>query len=155
MTVQNLTTSMVIHFSDDLESQCASFYSHLAERHPDHASAFGGASQQCQKHRVWITRTYQETISDALEACFCFQGMQLEDFGDAPRLPDDASLEDSLRQAIRLEDRAVTFYEEAAERSKALLATIPGAFRRVAKKRAGRKRQWEELLRNLQSSSNH
>jgi hypothetical protein len=48
--------------------------------------------------------------------------------------------------AIDLEEKATAFYQEVAERSQSLLATIPAAFKRVAKKRTVRKHQWEALL---------
>ncbi len=142
----NLTASMIVSFSEKLEDATATFYQELSRRFPDQSAAFTKAAEDAQKHKVWIVRTYQETISDALEACFCFQGMSLQDYGVEPELPDDAGLADALLMAIGLEDEAVRLYEEVAERSQSLLATIPAAFRRVVKKRTARRRQWEELL---------
>ena len=77
MAESNLTTSMVVSFSERLENESARQYAALAERFPEHAAEFSLAAEECSKHKVWITRTYQETISDALEACFCFQGLDL------------------------------------------------------------------------------
>ncbi len=142
----NLTASMIISFSQKLEDASAAFYQELSRRFSDHSDAFVKAAEDAQKHKIWIVRTYQETISDALEACFCFQGMNLEGYEIEPKLPEDAELADALQTAIDLEDRAVRLYDEVAERSQSLLATIPAAFRRVAKKRTARKKQWEELL---------
>ena len=45
------------------------------------------------------------------------------------------SLEEVLKQAVELEGKAVEFYEEMRTKSVALLATIPGIFKRVARKR--------------------
>ena len=55
------------------------------------------------------------------------------------------SLAEALGMAIGLEEKAVAFYEEVAERSQSLLATIPGAFRRVAKRRRRRKAALEAM----------
>jgi hypothetical protein len=49
-----------------------------------------------------------------------------------------------------MEDRACDFYLEVAERSESLLATIPRAFRRVAKKRNKRKARLERMLGKTQ-----
>jgi rubrerythrin len=51
-----------------------------------------------------------------------------------------------LKTAIQLEDKAIKFYTDVAERSKSLLATIPMAFERVAKSRKNRKLKLESLL---------
>lgn len=142
----NLTASMIISFSERLEDATTAFYQDLAELFAAQADAFAKAAEDAQKHKTWIVRTYQETISDALEACFCFQGMTLQDYQVEPKLPDGAAFTDALRIAIALEDSAVRLYQEAAERSQSLLATIPAAFRRVAKKRTARKKHWEALL---------
>ena len=70
----------------------------------------------------------------------------LEDYQVEPELPDDVALADALQMAIALEDHAVRLYQEVAQRSQSLLATIPAAFRRVAKKRTARRKRWEALL---------
>jgi rubrerythrin len=142
----NLTTAMIISHSENLEDATAAFYEELARRHTEHREAFSGAAQDAQKHKVWVVRTYQETISDALEACFCFQGMRLRDYGVELSLEETAPVALALQKAIELEESAISFYQEVAERSKPLLATIPAAFKRVAKKRATRKRHWETLI---------
>jgi len=59
---------------------------------------------------------------------------------------------EALAAAVELEDTAVAFYFEAAERSESLLATVPAAFRRVAKQRAKRKAKLETLQRASMSS---
>ena len=84
----NLTASMIVSFSERLEDATTAFYLELAGRFAAQADAFAQAAEDAQKHKVWIVRTYQETISDALEACFCFQGMSLKDYQVEPNLPD-------------------------------------------------------------------
>ncbi|MGA8903739.1 MAG: hypothetical protein WB661_01880 [Candidatus Bathyarchaeia archaeon] len=53
---------------------------------------------------------------------------------------------ESLETAIRLEDKAIKFYTDVAERRKSLLVTIPMAFERVAKSSKNRKLKLESLL---------
>jgi hypothetical protein len=146
MGESNLTASMIISFSGKLEDATSTFYDGLAQRYTTHSDAFSQAAQDAQKHKVWVVRTYRETISDALEACFCFQGMHLRDYEVELTLAEATPLASALQKAIELEERAISFYEEVAKRSQSLLATIPAAFKRVAKKRTVRKRQWEALL---------
>ena len=98
------------------------------------------------KNKTWGVRTYQETISDALEATFCFEGMDLGDYTIETTLAEGASYADDLEMAIALEEKVCEFYLEVAKRSESLLATIPSAFKRVAKKRNKRKLKLQSLL---------
>ena len=141
-----LTASMVITFAGNLEDSTASFYEDLAELHEEQGQMYLGFAKDSRKAKVLVVRTYQETITDALEACFCFEGMSLENYNADSLLPAGISPSDALRRAIVLEDTAIGFYTEAAERSASYLATIPGAFRRAAKTRSRRKLKLEALL---------
>jgi rubrerythrin len=83
-------------------------------------------------------RTYQETITDALETGFSFAGLSLSTYEVDVELPHGIELDQALAKAIALEERAIAFYQAVAERSEPLLATIPRAFRRVARTRRRR-----------------
>jgi rubrerythrin len=153
MEEQNLTASAIISFSEQLEDRSAAFYEQLAARFAEDTATFLGFAEGSQKNKVWVTRTYQETISDALEACFCFEGLPLSDYEIEPSLAKDAGYVDALTTALELEERAIQFYRDVAQRSESLLATIPGAFRRVAKKRSARKLKLESLQKAAGSGS--
>lgn len=60
-----------------------------------------------------------------------------------------ADYSETLKKAIKLEDKAVKFYSEIAAASKNLLATVPRVFRKVAENRNARKLRLESLLQNL------
>jgi rubrerythrin len=143
----NLTAAAIVSFSGQLEDRSSAFYQELAKRLPEHANTFLDFAEQGRKYKMWVTRTYQETISDALEACFCFEGLSLSDYPLPSALADDMSKEEALAAARELEDTATAFYLEAADCSESLLATVPAAFRRVAKRRAKRKAKLETLQR--------
>ena len=145
MEDQNVTAAQVIAASEKLETDSAALYRELAARFPQRAGMFEAAAQDSEKLRLTITRTYQETISDALEACFCFQGLRLKDYGADMGLGGKVALAEALQVAKALEKTAVTFYEEVAVRSQSLLATIPGAFKRAARKRTARLQEIEAL----------
>ncbi len=141
----SVTASAVISFVEKLEDNSESFYNQLAERFEE--EPFQTFAVDSQKNKTLIVRTYQETITDALEACFAFEGLDLAAYVADTALPEGACLEDALRQAIELEDRAIRFYLDVAERSRSLLATIPGAFKRAAKKRTRRKADLESMVK--------
>jgi hypothetical protein len=144
-----VTTAAIISFSEALEDSSSTFYAGLAERWPEKAETFLTFVQDGEKNKIQIVRTYQETISDALEASYSFEGLSLADYEVETTLPGDASLVEALERAIALEDQACAFYLDVAERSESLLATIPRAFRRVIKKRGKRKDRLEAMLRDL------
>ena len=72
--------------------------------------------------------------------------MDLGDYVVETTLAEDASYTDALEMAVTLEEKACVFYLDVAQRSESLLATIPGAFKRVAKKRGKLKAKLESLL---------
>ncbi len=144
MSEQTITAAIIVGFSEQLEDGSAAFYEEMARRFPEHGDAFLGFVKDCQKSKVTIVRTYQETITDALEAGYSFAGMSIPPplFGLVSE--PGQSLKVALSVCIALEDKASDFYTTAADRS-SLLATIPGAFRRVARTRAQRKIKLEAM----------
>jgi hypothetical protein len=138
------TTSAVISFAEKLEDQSSSFYEKLAQKFPEDSEKFNSFAQESKKNKTLITRTYRETITDALEACYSFEGFNPRDYQVNPVVAETRI--QCLKNAIQLEDKAIEFYAQAAERSKSLLATIPMAFRKVGQIRKNRKLVLENLL---------
>lgn len=145
MEEPNVTASAIISFAEKLEDDSSSFYKKLAEKFTESERVFLSFAEESKKNKVLVTRTYRETITDALEACFSFEGLDLGDYVVRTILAEDTSDSDALGIAIELEDKASKFYFDVAELSKSLLATIPGAFRKVAERRNSRK----QVLRSL------
>lgn len=140
------TASAIISFSGKLEDESSKFYEKLAERFVQNKELFLSFAQESRKSKVLITRTYQETITDALEACFSFKGMRLEDYAAQMVLTEGTGYIDALKEAVELEEKACKFYLDAAECGKSLLATIPRAFKKVADVRNKRKFKITSLL---------
>jgi rubrerythrin len=140
-----VTTSAIISFVGQLEDGSSAFYEQMADRWAENKETFLAFAKESRKHKTQVTRTYQETITDALEACFSFEGLDLRDYTVGTALAKGASYADALEMAIELEEKACAFYLDVAERSESLLATIPRAFRRVAKKRDQRKLALQSL----------
>jgi len=140
-----ITASAIISFSTELEARSEAFYQALAARFPEQGTAFRHMAQECAKSSTQVTRTYQETITDALEAGFSFAGISLAEYEVETELPAEADLPQAVGQALALEETAIAFYEAVAESSESLLATIPRAFRRVAKTRRRRREKLESM----------
>jgi len=141
-----LTAAAIVNFCEELEDKSSAFYDELAERWVENRETFQAFSEDGGKNKMWVVRTYQETISDALEASYAFEGMDLEDCGIETALTEGAGYADALKIALALEEKACEVYLEMARRSESLLATIPVAFKRVAKKRNKRKAKLQSLL---------
>ena len=142
----SVTTAAIISFTEKLEDDSTAFYEEMARRWPGNASLFQSFANDGRKNKTQVVRTYQETISDALEASYAFEGLNLADFPTEATLSPDATYGDALSTAVKLENGAVALYLDIAARSESLLATIPRAFRRVAKKRDKRKEELQAML---------
>ncbi len=141
----NVTASAIISFAQGLEDSSSAFYEQLGELFEGERETFLAFAKEDRKNKKLVTRTYQETISDALEACFSFEGLHLGGYALETILAEGTSYSEALGMAIGLEEKACEFYLDVAERSESLLATIPRAFRRVVKKRGKRKLVLEAL----------
>ena len=145
--VDSVTASAVISLSEELEDGAVAFYERLAERFTDQETTFLGFAKEGAKNKTLVVRTYRETISDALEACFSFEGVDLDGYrAPAESIDPSTGYAAALVSAIEREERAIRFYDEMAERSQSLMATIPMAFKRVGKTRGKRKLKLQALL---------
>jgi rubrerythrin len=142
------TASAIISFSEKLEDDSTRFYTELAKRFEQNKELFTGFARENQKNKVLVKRTYQETITDALEACFSFKGMNLGSCSAQTNLNENATYSEALKAAVQLEEKAIGFYSDAAECGKSLLATIPRAFKKVAETRSKRKEKIESILKS-------
>ena len=139
MADRQITASAVISFSEGLEDSASAFYEALSAMFPAHGDVFLGFVDESRKNKVLLTRTYRETVSDALETGFAFEGLRLDPRLVAPALSGGTGLAEALQAAVDMEEGATRFYQEVAELSRSLLATIPRAFRRAARWRDQRR----------------
>ncbi|MDH5439087.1 MAG: hypothetical protein OEY31_00595, partial [Candidatus Bathyarchaeota archaeon] len=115
----NVTASAVISFAEKLEAESSRFYKALAERFEEKCKEiFPFFAEESDRNKKLITRTYQETISDALEACFSFEGINLDDYRVQTALRDETNVSEALKTAVELEEKAGKFYLDVAERSR-------------------------------------
>ena len=77
MDEQVVTASAVISFVENQEDSSAAFYEQLAARFEELGPKFSAFAKESKKIKVSVVRTYRETITDMLEACFSFEGLNL------------------------------------------------------------------------------
>jgi rubrerythrin len=143
------TTSAVVSFAEKLEGQSSQFYERLASSFPSHRELFLGLARDSRRNRMLVVRTYQETVTDALETGYSFRGLVLKDLSPQP-WQEGLGLQAALREAIAFEEKAAGFYSDVAERSKTLLSTIHAAFKKVAEDRRGRLQKLRALAASQQ-----
>lgn len=133
------TASQAVSFARELEDKSAKLYENLAQVYKEHREAFLSLARENQKNKLWVERTYNEVISDALETGFSFKGLNEEDYLIETDLTEDRSYSDILKTVIDMEEKIQKFYLEATRQSKSFLADISRTFERVAKNRGERK----------------
>ena len=138
MSPQEVTASAVISFAGKLEEDSSKFYETLAAKFAGNKEQFLSFAEESRKSKILILRTYQETITDALEAGFCFKVLNLENYMISTTLGKAMSFSAALKLAIDTEQKAFQFYSTITDISKGLLATITMAFKRVAERRKNR-----------------
>ena len=142
----NPTASAIMTFSEKLEDDSLSLYESLAGKFDQAKEVFLGFAKESKKNKVHLVRTYQETITDALEATFSFEGLEFPEFDFKAPLEEGTDFKGALKMTLEIEEKIPALYSDVAERAQALLATIPRAFSRVAKKRAARQAILQDLL---------
>ncbi len=148
----SVTASAIMSFSEKLEDGSIAFYESLAEKFTDSKETFLGYAKDGKKNKIHLIRTYQETVSDALETGYSFGGLDLNAYGVQTTLSTEVgSYTDALRLAVELEGQAFKLYSDVAEKAQSLLATIPRAFSKVAKRRNDRKLALQSMLDEAKS----
>jgi len=133
------TASAVISFAKELEENSTRYYENLIQKYTQDKEPFLAFIKENKKNIVLVQRVYYEVITDALEGCFAFEGLNTDNYSFSIELPKDASYSDVLEKAIKIEEKIQKFYLDSSEVSKSLMADIPRLFERIAQKRKKRK----------------
>jgi hypothetical protein len=142
------TASAVISFLTKLEEETAKFYEKLAQKYPEVKETFTLFSKDNQKNRILLERTYYGVITDALEACFSFkEGLNPEIYAIKIEIGEGATFLDALKAALEIEENTRKAYLDAAILSEALMADVPQALKKIAKKRYERIAKLKALLK--------
>ncbi len=140
------TSASVISFAKQLEADSIAFYEKMAAKYPEGAELFLTFAKENKNYTTMIERAYYSVITDAIEGCFAF-GVETDKYTFEREPAEEASYAVALKQAIDMEQKVVSFYTDAAEQSKALMADVPRTFLIVAKKRKNREEKLRALLR--------
>jgi len=138
MDQPTITAAVIISRSEAMQDACAAMYRQLATRFAAQAEDLTAFAERCERNKVQIVRTYQETVSDALETNFAFGGLALPDPLDTSGALQASDWQTAASEAVAIEETVIAFYDQVAEASESLLATIPSAYRRVVKARRRR-----------------
>jgi len=133
------TASAVISFAKELEENSIKYYEKLIQKFPQDKEIFLSFIKENKKNMISVQRVYQEVITDAIEGCFSFEGLDTNDYKFNTDLPTKTNYTEALKNAIEVEEKIQKFYLDSAEMSKSLMADIPRVFERIAKKRDKRK----------------
>jgi len=139
------TSASVISFARQLEEDSAAFYQKMAERYPKAAETSLAFSKGNGKYTEMIQRAYYGVITDAIEGCFAFS-VETSKYTFVKEPAKQSSYSDALNQAIDMERKIISFYTDAAEQSKALMADVPRTFLIVVRKRKDREDTLKALL---------
>ena len=138
------TTSEVISFTKELENESAKFYEDVCQKYAKDEGIFLSFAKENGKNVLQIERTYYGVITDAIEGCFAFD-VETDGYTFETELAENATYSDALSKAIKIEEKIIKFYTDAAEQSKSLMADIPRVFSLVVKKRSTRLAQLRSL----------
>jgi rubrerythrin len=133
------TASAVISFAKELEENSIKYYENSIQKYTQDKETFLAFIKENKRNIVLVQRVYYEGITDAIEGCFSFEGLDTDNYIFNQKLSADASYSNVLESAIEMEEKIQKFYLDSAEMSKSLLADIPRLFERIAKKKGKRK----------------
>jgi rubrerythrin len=140
------TAAAVIRFAEEVEEKSAKFYDDCAKKYREAEEPFLSFVRENKKNVAFVKQAYYGVISDALEACFSFKGLTVDEYLFETDFDEKADLSDILRMSLEMEDKIEKFYRKAGELSESLLADVPRALKKVAQKRNERKHTLESLL---------
>lgn len=144
--MQLKTSASVISYAKQLEADSAAFYEKMAGQYPEAKEIFLTFSKENSNYATMIQRAYYGVITDAIEGCFAFS-VETDRYTFEREPAKEQGYADALNQAIDMEHKLISFYTDAAEQSKALMADVPRTFFIVAKKRKSREDKLRTLLK--------
>jgi rubrerythrin len=140
------TAAAVIRFATEAEEQSAKFYDDRAKKNKEVKETFLSFARENKKNMALVKRAYYGVISDALEACFSFEGLTFDEYLFNTEFDEKAGLSEIIKMSLEMENKIQKFYQRAGELSESLLADVPIALKKVAENRNERKQKLESLL---------
>ena len=145
------TLSAIMSFYEGLEDRVSRLYEDVSRsgKCPEHIETIQAFSRESRRLKESVLRAYREVITDAFEVGYSFTGLKEEEYWFETEITEDLSCPEVIRSAIAAEEKSRRFCIDAGESSKAFLADIPQALKRVAEnkfKRIGILRSMLEAL---------
>ena len=142
------TASLVYEFALRLEEKIAKFYEEIAsnEKYSKGKERFLFFAKEDKGCKDLIQRVYQGVITDAIEACYAFTGMEDRDYEVNTALTEDMSYSDVMRKALEIEQKTQKFFVDARDRGASFMADLPQAFNTIAKRKARRVDELRSLI---------
>ena len=131
------TASEGISLAKKFENDSAAFYETLAQKYPKDAETFLAFAKENKKNIIQTERVYFGVITDAIEGSYAFN-LETDDYTLEIDLKANAKYADILKQAVKIEEKIIKYYSNAAEQSRPLMADVPRAFELLARKRGAR-----------------
>ncbi len=141
-----VTASAAVGYIGKVEENSAKLYEELAQKHKEDGETFLSLAKENRRNKKSIEYAYHGVISDKLEACFCFDNLDTDNYSIKTELPGGLSYPDALRKLIDMEEKIQKFLLDAAKQSGSLVPDVSWIFERVGKKRAQRVAKLKSLL---------
>ncbi len=141
-----VTASAAVSYIGKVEENSAKLYENLAQKHTEDGETFLSLAKENRRNKKSIEFAYHGVISDKLEACFCFDNLDTNNYSIKTELPEGMSYPDVLRKLVEMEERIQKFLLDASEQSRSLVPDVSWIFERVGKKRAQRVARLRSLL---------
>lgn len=141
-----VTASAAVSYIGKVEENSAKLYENLAQKHPEDGETFLFLAKENKQNKKSIEFAYHGVISDKLEACFCFDNLDTDNYSIKTELSEGINYPDALKKLIDMEEKIQKFLLDAAKQSESLVPDVSWILERVGKKRAKRVAKLESLL---------
>lgn len=141
-----VTASAAVSFAVKAEEDSGNLYERLAEKYVEDKGTLLSLAKENKSNKTSIQRAYYGTISDKLEACFCFEELDTDDYSIEIDLPKGLGYSDILRKVLNSEEEIQRFLLDAAKKSGNLIPDVSWTFARISEKRKERVDRLKSLL---------
>jgi len=144
--VEIITASAAISYVGKVEENSAKLYENLAQKHAEDKETFLSLAKENRRNKKSIEYAYYGVISDKLEACYCFDNLDTDNYSIKTELPEGINYPNALKKLVDMEEKIQKFFLDAANQSKSLVPDVSWIFERVSKKRGKRVAKLKLLL---------
>jgi hypothetical protein len=144
--VEIITASAAISYVGKVEENSAKLYENLAQKHAEDEETFLSLAKENRRNKKSIEYAYYGVISDKLEACYCFDNLDTDNYSIKTELPERIDYPNALKKLVDMEEKIQKFFLDAAKQSKSLVPDVSWILERVSKKRGKRVAKLKLLL---------